>query len=126
MSVATPLPRAARPSAQLPGPAPSASTPASRAEPRDRTVIVALAVCFAAIAALTWRKWGVPEIDAGGFSRVDSTVEFCAGGNRRVGPRQRVRFADAELVRARVQDSASGLRLRGARAQVLGLKEGGS
>jgi hypothetical protein len=28
-------------------------------------VIAALAVCFAAIAALTWRKWGVPEIDAG-------------------------------------------------------------
>jgi hypothetical protein len=65
VSVATPLPTAARPSAQLPGPAPSESTRAARAEPRDRTVVVALAVCFAAIAALTWRKWGVPEIDAG-------------------------------------------------------------
>jgi len=33
--------------------------------PRDRTMIVALAACFAAVAALTWRKWGVAEIDAG-------------------------------------------------------------
>ncbi len=31
----------------------------------DRPVLVALAACFAALAALTWRKWGMPEIDAG-------------------------------------------------------------
>jgi hypothetical protein len=28
-------------------------------------VLVLLALCFAALTALTWRKWGVPEIDAG-------------------------------------------------------------
>jgi 4-amino-4-deoxy-L-arabinose transferase-like glycosyltransferase len=28
-------------------------------------VIAALGLCFAALTALTWRKWGVPEIDAG-------------------------------------------------------------
>jgi hypothetical protein len=28
-------------------------------------VLAALALCFAALTALTWRKWGVPEIDAG-------------------------------------------------------------
>ena len=33
--------------------------------PGDRPVLVVLAVCFAALTALTWRKWGVPEIDAG-------------------------------------------------------------
>ncbi len=33
--------------------------------PGDRTVLTVLAACFAALAALTWRKWGVPEIDAG-------------------------------------------------------------
>jgi hypothetical protein len=52
---------------------PAPQTPPSggqRTQPRraalgDRTVIVALAACFVAIAALTWRKWGVPEIDAG-------------------------------------------------------------
>lgn len=33
--------------------------------PGDRPVLAALALCFAALAALTWRKWGVPEIDAG-------------------------------------------------------------
>jgi 4-amino-4-deoxy-L-arabinose transferase-like glycosyltransferase len=65
VSVATPLPTAVRPPAHIPGRTPSETTPASHAEPRDRTVIVTLAVCFAAIAALTWRKWGVPEIDAG-------------------------------------------------------------
>ena len=42
---------------QAPGP--------GRSGPRDRTVIMALALCFAALTALTWRKWGVPEIDAG-------------------------------------------------------------
>ena len=31
----------------------------------DRHVLAALAVCFAALTALTWRRWGVPEIDAG-------------------------------------------------------------
>jgi hypothetical protein len=33
--------------------------------PRDAPVIVALGACFAALIALTWRRWGVPEIDAG-------------------------------------------------------------
>jgi len=62
-------------------PAPGASTraetetaPATTIRPRaaarttgpgDRPVIAALALCFAALTALTWRKWGVPEIDAG-------------------------------------------------------------
>ena len=32
---------------------------------RDGPAIAALAVCFAALTALTWRRWGVPEIDAG-------------------------------------------------------------
>jgi hypothetical protein len=32
---------------------------------RDREALAALAACFAALTALTWRKWGVPEIDAG-------------------------------------------------------------
>jgi hypothetical protein len=31
----------------------------------DRPVVAALAVLFALMAAATWRKWGVPEIDAG-------------------------------------------------------------
>lgn len=31
----------------------------------DAPVLAALAVCMAALTALTWRKWGVPEIDAG-------------------------------------------------------------
>lgn len=31
----------------------------------DARVLVALAVCMAALSVLTWRKWGVPEIDAG-------------------------------------------------------------
>ncbi|HEY2766805.1 MAG TPA: hypothetical protein VGI76_01030 [Solirubrobacteraceae bacterium] len=33
--------------------------------PGDRSVLAVLAFCFAAVTALTWRKWGVPEIDAG-------------------------------------------------------------
>ncbi len=33
--------------------------------PGDRSVLAVLALCFAALTALTWRKWGVPEIDAG-------------------------------------------------------------
>jgi hypothetical protein len=32
---------------------------------RDAHVVSALAFLFAAMVALTWRKWGVPEIDAG-------------------------------------------------------------
>ncbi|HEY3829547.1 MAG TPA: hypothetical protein VGL57_10165 [Solirubrobacteraceae bacterium] len=31
----------------------------------DRPVLALLLVCFAALTALTWRKWGQPEIDAG-------------------------------------------------------------
>lgn len=34
-------------------------------EPRERVVIGVLAACFAALTALTWRRWGVPELDAG-------------------------------------------------------------
>jgi hypothetical protein len=41
------------------------SQAAARWRPRDRSVIAALAACFVAIAALSWRKWGVPELDAG-------------------------------------------------------------
>jgi hypothetical protein len=32
---------------------------------RDGLTIATLAMCFAVLTALTWRKWGVPEIDAG-------------------------------------------------------------
>jgi hypothetical protein len=32
---------------------------------RDGPVVLALCACFAALTALTWRRWGVPEIDAG-------------------------------------------------------------
>jgi hypothetical protein len=59
---------ATAPSATVPAGAPPselAPQPARRGGPRDRTVVAALGVCFAALAALTWRKWGVPEIDAG-------------------------------------------------------------
>ncbi|HUN79486.1 MAG TPA: hypothetical protein VMU32_11230 [Solirubrobacteraceae bacterium] len=31
----------------------------------DGPVLLALALCFAALTALTWRRWGMPEIDAG-------------------------------------------------------------
>lgn len=31
----------------------------------DAPVLAALAACMAALTALTWRRWGVPEIDAG-------------------------------------------------------------
>jgi 4-amino-4-deoxy-L-arabinose transferase-like glycosyltransferase len=58
-------PRTAPPRAYV---LPASATPApapGRSSPRDRTVIAALALCFAVLTALTWRKWGVPEIDAG-------------------------------------------------------------
>ena len=38
---------------------------AARFAPRDAHVVGALTLLFAAMVALTWRKWGVPEIDAG-------------------------------------------------------------
>jgi hypothetical protein len=45
---------------------PTLDAPArSRRELRDLQAIALLAGCFALLAALTWRKWGVPEIDAG-------------------------------------------------------------
>lgn len=44
---------------------PQAAPRAARWTLRDRSVIAALAACFVAIAALSWRKWGVPELDAG-------------------------------------------------------------
>jgi hypothetical protein len=37
----------------------------TRGRVRDGPAILALLACFAALSALTWRKWGVPEIDAG-------------------------------------------------------------
>ncbi|HXA54018.1 MAG TPA: hypothetical protein VNV37_03995 [Solirubrobacteraceae bacterium] len=43
----------------------SRTGPARSAGPGDRPVVAVLALCFAALTALTWRKWGVPEIDAG-------------------------------------------------------------
>jgi 4-amino-4-deoxy-L-arabinose transferase-like glycosyltransferase len=43
----------------------SPPAPQARRAPGDRLVIGALALCFVALTALTWRKWGVPEIDAG-------------------------------------------------------------
>ena len=57
-------------------PSPARDAPAyesARAQPahrgrrqlRDSTAIAVLAACFALIAALTWRKWGVPELDSG-------------------------------------------------------------
>jgi hypothetical protein len=53
---------------ELDRPGTSATRPGAAARstgPGDRPVLAALSVCFAALAALTWRKWGVPEIDAG-------------------------------------------------------------
>lgn len=44
--------------------APSAST-SNLTAPGDRLVLAVLAACFALITALTWRKWGVPELDSG-------------------------------------------------------------
>jgi hypothetical protein len=38
---------------------------AHAAELGDRPILLALLACFAALTALTWRKWGMPEIDAG-------------------------------------------------------------
>jgi 4-amino-4-deoxy-L-arabinose transferase-like glycosyltransferase len=39
--------------------------PGGRRMPRDRTVIGLLGALFVAMAALSWRRWGVPELDAG-------------------------------------------------------------
>jgi hypothetical protein len=55
-------PRPAHLSASIP-PAPAVAT--QRNPLGDRTIVAALALCFAVLAALTWRKWGSPEIDAG-------------------------------------------------------------
>ncbi len=44
---------------------PATSTPARPTGLGDRAVLAALLVCFAALTAVTWRKWGMPEIDAG-------------------------------------------------------------
>jgi hypothetical protein len=43
----------------------SPPVPSTPRAPGDRPVIAVLILCFAALAALTWRKWGTPEIDAG-------------------------------------------------------------
>ena len=58
------------PARALPAPPPSLEPAldepvADRPRVRDTTVIALLVGCFAALTALTWRKWGVPEIDAG-------------------------------------------------------------
>ena len=55
-------PLAAAPAAASPS---SVSTAKARRGPGDRAVLGVLALCFLALTALTWRKWGVPEIDAG-------------------------------------------------------------
>jgi len=60
-------------STQLLGPAAGSPARTAAAEPagaarsgsRDGGAILALCACFAALTALTWRKWGMPEIDAG-------------------------------------------------------------
>jgi 4-amino-4-deoxy-L-arabinose transferase-like glycosyltransferase len=41
------------------------SRPPLRPRSGDAPVVVALIACFAVLTALTWRRWGVPEIDAG-------------------------------------------------------------
>ena len=64
MSATLTPPRVALPPAYAAPPAAPAA-PETAGGPRDRTVVAALALCFAALTALTWRKWGVPEIDAG-------------------------------------------------------------
>ncbi len=58
-------PRTAPPRAYVPPASATSGPEPARGGPRDRTVIAVLALCFAALTALTWRKWGVPEIDAG-------------------------------------------------------------
>jgi 4-amino-4-deoxy-L-arabinose transferase-like glycosyltransferase len=58
-------PRTAPPRTYVPPESATAAPAPGRGGPRDRTVIAALALCFAVLTALTWRKWGVPEIDAG-------------------------------------------------------------
>jgi hypothetical protein len=47
------------------GGTPAAARGAPAAGLRDRPVLALLAGCFAVLTALTWRKWGMPEIDAG-------------------------------------------------------------
>jgi 4-amino-4-deoxy-L-arabinose transferase-like glycosyltransferase len=44
---------------------PASSVPAPGSAPGDRAVIAVIACCFVVLAALSWRKWGTPEIDAG-------------------------------------------------------------
>ncbi len=62
MSTTLAPPLAAAPAAASPS---SVSTAKARRGPGDRAVLGVLALCFLALTALTWRKWGVPEIDAG-------------------------------------------------------------
>ncbi len=52
-------------SAPVPPAPATASTTRERLSPGDRSVLGVLGLCFVALTALTWRKWGVPEIDAG-------------------------------------------------------------
>ncbi len=62
---ATLIPPRTAPPRAYDAPPPVPAVPERAGGLRDRTVIAALALCFAALTALTWRKWGVPEIDAG-------------------------------------------------------------
>ena len=47
------------------GAAPSTARQGRSTAVGDRAVLAVLLVCFAALTAVTWRKWGMPEIDAG-------------------------------------------------------------
>jgi hypothetical protein len=59
---------ALEPAAARAGEMPESASPRAGSahwNPRERFVLAALAGCFALIVALTWRKWGVPELDSG-------------------------------------------------------------
>jgi hypothetical protein len=45
----------------------------------DRLAIVILAACFAALTALTWQRWGVPELDAGAELTTADLLKHGAG-----------------------------------------------
>jgi hypothetical protein len=59
-TLSPPRPALAGTSASEPTPVPT-----RRPTPGDGPVIALLVLCFAALAAFTWRKWGSPEIDSG-------------------------------------------------------------
>ena len=47
-------------------------------EMSDRTIVAILLVLFAGLLALTWRKWGMPEVDAGAELTTASLVKHGA------------------------------------------------